>query len=146
VIRFSQKKKRDTWALNTKGLALNNLDKHEDALTLYDISIEIEPNNTTALINKANTLAFLKEYKEAIDYYDKTQKADSSIKEISKIKSQLYEKLGMADEAFLAAQGVLNEDMEKIKNDAIQNKCSVFHQFCQYEYDELDAKNKNSSE
>jgi len=127
-------------------LALNKVDRHQDAITFYDISLEIEPNNTTALINKANTLAFLKEYPDAIEFYDKTQKVDSSIKEISKIKSELYEKLGMKDEAFLAAQGVLNEDMKKIKNDAIANKCSVFHQFCQNEYEELDAKNKNSSE
>ena len=78
----------------------------------------------------------------------KNKKIDIEIvkKEISKIKSELYEKLGMKDEAFLAAQEVLNEDMKKIKNDAIANKCSVFHQFCQNEYEELDAKNKNSSE
>ena len=41
----------------------------------------------------------------------------------------------MHDEAFLAAQGVLNKDMDKIKNDAKKNKCSVFHQFCEEEFE-----------
>jgi hypothetical protein len=45
----------------------------------------------------------------------------------------------MPDEAFLAAQGVLNKDMEKIKSDAKENKCSIFHQFCDDEF-----KNTNS--
>ena len=32
----------------------------------------------------------------------------------------------MEDDAFLAAQGILNKDMEKLKDDAKENKCSVF--------------------
>jgi hypothetical protein len=41
----------------------------------------------------------------------------------------------MPDEAFLAAQGVLNKDMDKIKSDAKENKCSIFHQFCEDEFE-----------
>jgi hypothetical protein len=66
------------------------------------------------------------------------QTIDPKLNEISLAKSHLYEKLGQHDDAFLAAQGVLNKDMEKIKNAATKNKCSVFHQFCQDEF-------KNSS-
>ena len=46
----------------------------------------------------------------------------------------------MPDEAFLAAQGVLNKDMEKIKSDAKENKCTVFHQFCNDEFQYSDSK------
>ena len=46
----------------------------------------------------------------------------------------------MSDEAFLAAQGVLNNDMAKIKSDAKENKCSVFHQFCDDEFQNSDSK------
>jgi hypothetical protein len=46
----------------------------------------------------------------------------------------------MPDEAFLAAQGVLNKDMEKIKSDAKENKCSVFHQFCNNEFENSNSK------
>jgi len=46
----------------------------------------------------------------------------------------------MDDEAFLAAQGVLNCDMEKIKLDARENKCTVFHQFCDNEFQVHESK------
>ena len=46
----------------------------------------------------------------------------------------------MEDEAFLAAQGVLDRDMNQIKLDAKKNKCTVFHQFCQNEFEELKDK------
>jgi tetratricopeptide (TPR) repeat protein len=86
-------------------------------------------------MNKAISLSHLENYRDAIDYYDRAQMIDSKLKELPLAKSQLFEKLGMADEAFLAAQGILNNDMEKIKNDAKENKCSVFHQFCEDEFE-----------
>ena len=46
----------------------------------------------------------------------------------------------MEDEAFLTLQGVLSQDMEKIKRDAKENKYSVFHQFCENEYEKFDSK------
>ena len=94
-------------------------------------------------MNKAISLTHLKKYEEAIEYYDKTQVADATIKEAPIAKSKLFEKLGMEDEAFLAAQGVLSRDMEKIKRDAKENKYSVFHQFCENEFEIYDSKNSN---
>ena len=95
----------------------------------------IDSNDVTALMNKAISLSHMGKYKDAINYYDMTQIIDSNLKEISLAKSRLFEKLDMPDEAFLAAQGVLNKDMDKIKNDAKKNKCSVFHQFCEEEFE-----------
>ena len=46
----------------------------------------------------------------------------------------------MKDDACLAAQGVLNKEMMKIKTDAKENNCSVFHQFCEDEYEKYDSK------
>ncbi|MEK6865554.1 MAG: hypothetical protein AABX06_03685, partial [Thermoproteota archaeon] len=94
----------------------------------------------TALMNKAISLNHLRNYRESIEYYDKAQIVDPSLHEASIAKSQAFEKLGMEDEAFLAAQGVLVKDMEKIKTDAKKNKCSVFHQYCQNEFEELKDK------
>ena len=65
------------------------------------------------------------------------------MKELSIAKSREYEKLGLEDDAFLAAQGVLIKDMEKIKSDAKEIKCSVFHQFCQTEFEEKKTNNTN---
>ena len=38
------------------------------------------------------------------------------------LKSQLFEKLEMRDDAFLAAQGVLNKDMEKNQKMMLKKK------------------------
>jgi tetratricopeptide (TPR) repeat protein len=131
---------KDVWALNSMGLSLNELNRHQEALEYYEKSLEIDLDDVTALMNKAISLSHLGNYKDAIEFYDKAQTIDSSLKEASIVKSQLFEKLGMKDDAFLAAQGVLNKEMEKIKTDAKENKCSVFHQFCEDEYEKYDSK------
>ena len=101
--------------LNSMGLSLNELDRHQEALDFYEKSLRIDPDDVTALMNKAISLSHLKNYKDAITFYDKAQVIDPNLKEIPRAKSKLFEKLGMEDEAFLAAQGVLSRDMEKIK-------------------------------
>ena len=63
------------------------------------------------------------------------------MKELAIAKSREFEKLNLEDEAFLAAQGVLIKDIEKIKSDAKENNCSVFHQFCQTEFEEKKQPN-----
>ncbi len=67
-------------------------------------------------MNKAISLSHFGNYQDAINYYDLAQRVDSSLREIPPAKSKLFEKLNMPDEAFLAAQGVLNNDMTKIKS------------------------------
>ena len=86
-------------------------------------SLEIDPEDVTALMNKAISLSHLGSYQNAIEYYDMAQTIDPTIKEIPSAKSQKKEKLNMKDEAFLAAQGVLNKKMEKIKR--IAQKVSI---------------------
>lgn len=116
------------------GISLNELNRHHEALECYDASLLIDPDDVTALMNKAISLSHIGNYQDAIDFYDRAQIIDSELKEIPIAKSRLFEKLGMSDDAFLAAQGVLNKDMAKIKYDANENKCSVFHQFCDDEF------------
>ena len=125
---------KDVWTLNSMGLSLNELSRHQEALECYNTSLLIDPDDITALMNKAISLSHLGNYQDAIDYYDRAQIIDPKLKELLLAKSKLFEKLGMSDDAFLAAQGILNKDMEKIKNEAKENKCSVFHQFCDDEF------------
>ena len=47
------KNDKDVDALVTKGIALNKTGKHEDALTLYDLSLELDKTNVDALMNMA---------------------------------------------------------------------------------------------
>jgi tetratricopeptide (TPR) repeat protein len=131
---------RDIWALNSMGISLNELNRHKEALQYYDTSLVVDPNDVTALMNKAISLSHLGNYQDAIDYYDLAQRVDSSLREIPPAKSKLFEKLNMPDDAFLAAQGVLNKDLQKIKSDAKENNCSVFHQFCDDEFQNSNSK------
>lgn len=129
-----EKNKDDTWAMNTVGLAFNELNRYEEACEIFEKVLKIDNRNITSLINKAISLSFLGENQKSIEYYDQAQKIDPIMKELSIAKSREFEKLGLKDEAFLAAQGVLLEEMKKIKSDAVKNKCSVFHQFCEMEF------------
>ena len=122
------------------GLSLNELDRHKEALEFYNQSLGVDPTDITALMNKAISLSHLGDYKDAIDYYDKAQVIDPTQKEIPSAKSQLFLKLGLEDDAFLAAQGVLNKEIVQIKLNAEKNKCTVFHQFCEEEFERYDSK------
>ncbi len=134
------KNKDDLWALNTSGLALNELGRFKEGIEFYDKTLKIDDKNITALMNKAFSLSLLSEYRKSIEYYDLAQIIDPSMKELAVAKSREFKKLGLEDEAFLAAQGVLIKDMEKIKSDAKANNCTVFHQFCQTEFEEKETQ------
>ena len=82
---------KDTWALNTMGISLNELDRHKDAIRYYDTTLVIDPNDVTALMNKAISLSHFGNYQDAINYYDLAQRIDSSLREIPPAKSKLFE-------------------------------------------------------
>ncbi|MEW6042731.1 MAG: tetratricopeptide repeat protein [Thermoproteota archaeon] len=144
--KLLQKNPNDEWAHDSKGLSLNELGRHDDAIACYDKSLQLNPNNTTALMNKAITLAFLQKYEDAISMYDHVQKIDNTIKEAALAKSDAYHRLGSEDEAFLAAQGLLVEDIQKYVTEARTKKMKVFDLYCLNEYLELEAKEKKHQE
>lgn len=144
--RLLSKNKDDMWAHDSKGLALNELGKHKEALDCYDKSLTIDQNNVTALMNKAVTLSFLQKFEDAITLYDKAQKLEGTIREAAAAKSEAYKKLGMDDEAFLAAQGLLIPDIEKYIAEARAKKMRVFDLYCLNEYQSLDEKEKKHAQ
>ncbi|MGI0004003.1 MAG: tetratricopeptide repeat protein [Candidatus Nitrosotenuis sp.] len=144
--RLLSKNKDDAWAHDSKGLALNELGKHKDALECYDKSLAINQNNITAIMNKALTLSFLQKFEDAITLYDKAQRLDGVIKEAAVAKSAAYQKLGREDEAFLAAQGLLIDDIQKYIAEAKTKKMRVFDLYCLNEYQELDKKEKKHAQ
>jgi tetratricopeptide (TPR) repeat protein len=143
---FLQKNEGDTLVLDSKGVALSELGRHDEAISNYDKSLQINPDNEVALMNKAITLSFLQKYEEAIPFYDRAQKADSSIKEAALAKSDAYKKLGCENEAFLAAQGMLVEDIDDLIMEARQKKTQVFDLFCLKEFERLEAREKKHNE
>jgi tetratricopeptide (TPR) repeat protein len=143
---FLQKNDGDILVLDSKGVALSELGRHDEAISNYDKSLQINPNNEVALMNMAITLSFLQKYEEAIQFYDRAQKSDSSIKEAALAKSDAYKKLGCENEAFLAAQGLLVEDIDKLVLEARQKKMKVFDLFCLKEFEGLEEREKKHNE
>jgi tetratricopeptide (TPR) repeat protein len=141
-----KKNQNDTWSLDSKGLALNELNRHDEAISNYDKSLQIDPDNTVALMNKAVTLSFLQRYGEAIQFFDRAQKIDKSIKEAALAKSDAYKKIGRENEAFLAAQGLLVEEIEGLVLEARQKKTKVFDLYCLREFEGLEEREKKHNE
>lgn len=135
ILEISQ---ADDRALTGMGIALTHLGRHEEALAYYDRALADSPDDVTALLNKGFSLSRLEQYEEALVLYDRAEEVDHAVrKEVSATRSELFERLGRSDEAFLAAQGVRNRDMARIMAVARDNDCSVFHQFCDDEFSRL---------
>ena len=54
----------------TRGLALFNLGRYQEALTHYDSALQDQPDDVETLISRGNTLDKLERYEEAIASYD----------------------------------------------------------------------------
>ena len=63
-------------ALQNKGVALGNLERHSEAIYHFDKVLEIDPNNTDALNNKGAALVNLERHSEAIYHFDKVLEID----------------------------------------------------------------------
>ena len=138
-IRLS-KNDKDVDALVTKGIALNKTGKHEDALTLYDLALELDKTNVDALMNMAVTLSYLRRYQDSIPYYDTVQQIMPEFTRAAIEKSKAFKELGREDDAFLAAQGIMLNDAELLKQDAKDNKYSVQHAFLLKRYKSSEKK------
>jgi tetratricopeptide (TPR) repeat protein len=125
--------------LNSKGLAYNELGRHDDAISHYDQTLSIEKNNVTALLNKAVTLSFLLKFEDAIKFYDLAQQQENQSR-AAMAKSEAYHKLGKEDEAFLAAQGLLVSDIERHVIEARAKKMKIFDYYCMIEYEYLEKR------
>ena len=57
-------------------------------------------------------------------------------REAAGARARAYRSMGKEDEAFLAAQGVSDKEMDGIMRRARRNRCSLLHQIC---LDEMDG-------
>ena len=64
------------YALNDKGLVLDRLNKHAEAITYYEKALAIDPNDTGTLSNKGLALDVTGKHEEAITYYEKALAID----------------------------------------------------------------------
>jgi tetratricopeptide (TPR) repeat protein len=57
--------------LINEGISLLIVGKYNEAISLFDKVLAVDPTNTLALSNKGTTLAYLQKYNEAISLFDK---------------------------------------------------------------------------
>lgn len=73
---FALKAKLDSDDLANMALSYSQLGFHEEALVLYDRSLQLNPNNAHSLNNKGYTLNLLNKYEEAIPLFDSSIELD----------------------------------------------------------------------
>lgn len=131
----------DAWTHNSLGLALVRLGRDDEADGCFDRALAADTRNVTALMNKALLAGRLGRAEESAELYGRAAAADPSVaRDAARARAGAYAGLGRRDEAFLAAQGVADSDMPRIIRDAARNGCTVFHQFCQEEYDRVGGR------
>ncbi len=59
------------YALNNKGISLDNLGNHSGSLLFFDKTLAIDPHNIKALGHKGAALDNLGNHSGAMEYYDK---------------------------------------------------------------------------
>jgi len=86
-------------ALNDKGIALDEIGKHEEAIKAYDWALKLDANNVDTLFNKGETLGILGKREEAIKCFNIILKIDPDDAETLYEKGVNLKKLGKHDEA-----------------------------------------------
>jgi tetratricopeptide (TPR) repeat protein len=105
---------------NEKGVALDELGNHEDAIKAYDRALKLDANDVDALFNKGETLGILGKHEEAIKYFNIVLKIDPDDAETWYEKGVNLKKLGKHEEAIKYFDKALQLDPDD--TDALQGK------------------------
>lgn len=76
-----------------KGVILMRMEKYEEAMSIFEEAIEIEPNNPNGYINKIAALGILKKYEEAIKFCEENEKIIDK-KDLYNLKGYLFQNKG----------------------------------------------------
>ena len=133
----------DTDTFLKKGLDFIKTKNYEEAISSFDIVLEIDPNHLEALINKAKTLVNLGKSEQALSYYDRVLEIDPQHVEALSLKGDELVKLGKSEQALSYYERVLEIDPHHI--DALE--VPTFDKILEIDPNHLDAlNNKGSSE
>jgi tetratricopeptide (TPR) repeat protein len=100
-----------------KGVGLAKLGKYNDAISLFDQTLVIEPNNINALIDKGLTLRVIGKNNEAMTSYDKALSINPNDIQALKGKALVLVDLQKYNEAMVLFDKVLSMN----PNDTIYN-------------------------
>ena len=117
------------------GTIYNKINNSEKALEAYDFALALDSNSFSANFNKANTLANIKRYSEAIPYYlEFIKKVDNNPQAFCYL-AECYRNIGKLDLALSNYDKALNFDNKYA--DALYGKTLVFYETENY----IDALN-----
>lgn len=81
------------------------------AIGVYHVILRIEPDNTTAIFQLANSFMAISEFKLAIDYYDRLY---ASFPELLYNKAYAYSKIGRNDKSIAVLENIFNYKITSI--------------------------------
>jgi tetratricopeptide (TPR) repeat protein len=96
-----------------QGHALMNEEKPEAAIAVLDQALELDPENSEALVRKGSALEKLRKLNEAIDCYDRAIAADSSMTIAYLYKGGLYNRMERFSEAVECYEKALRTQEKK---------------------------------
>jgi tetratricopeptide (TPR) repeat protein len=107
-------------AYDTKGQALFNLKKYNDALTCYEKAIELRPKYIEALYNKGLTLAAIGNHDKAIESFNQSIELNPNDADIWNSKGLSFNALGQYNEAIDCCDRAIK--LNPSHNEALNNK------------------------
>ncbi|MFC1960173.1 tetratricopeptide repeat protein [Chloroflexota bacterium] len=89
------------WA--NRGVTLAELNRHDEALNSFNRALQITPQNAIVLTNKGLTLFERGDYQQAFTCYDQAVKADHTLQEAWRYRSEVLNRLGSYEPAYYSA-------------------------------------------
>ena len=98
---------------------------YEKALTYFDMALDVDPEDKSTLVNKANALFELEEYDDAIEYYEIVLDMDSKHLGALKGMAASLENTGDEREAAKYYERISLQDETSSANKIIENSTDV---------------------
>jgi tetratricopeptide (TPR) repeat protein len=104
---------RDSGFWTLKGMSLDELGRHQDAIVCYDKAIELDRHDASAWNSKGNALSALGRLEEAMTCYDEALRIDPKCAEAWNNKGNALHKLKCYQEALTFYANALEIDSQK---------------------------------
>jgi tetratricopeptide (TPR) repeat protein/tRNA A-37 threonylcarbamoyl transferase component Bud32 len=99
VIKPPELKELEFWEWGNKGISLERLGHHKEAIKCFDRALEFGPLDATTLVNKGNSLNSLGRFEEAIECFDRVISIAPRLNGAWEDKGISLSRLGRLDEA-----------------------------------------------
>jgi serine/threonine protein kinase len=130
VISPEQQKIQIIWELFQKGLSFSNKNRYQEALEVYNLILQHDPNNIYARLNRGDALINLKQYTGAIEAFDHVLTLDPRNIHALNLKGMAYGRSKRYKEAIAAYDQAIG--INPAFKDAHNNKGVALHALGKY--------------